>query len=104
MSSEEVDQGEKSGEKSGPSIHPLSNEKPQRLLYGSQGNFKRYYSYRDKYDSEEHRLRGISKHLVENKLCLDIGCNEGRFTLEVAKQLEPRYATITYNMLGMTIF
>lgn len=59
--------------------------------YGSQGgNFKNYYSFRDQFNKKEHRLEGVSKVLIENKVCLDIGCNEGRFTSDVAKLFNPR--------------
>ncbi len=51
------------------------------------GNYRGYYKFRG--ESEE-RVKVFAKDWFQNKVCLDIGCNEGLVTLEIAKQFSPK--------------
>jgi len=71
------------------------------------GNYPHYYSYRFKKDLNEAldpRITTISEALCQlglypeglnsalhSKRCLDIGCNSGRFSIEVARQFNPAW-------------
>lgn len=65
---------------------PKANK--EKFIYG---NYSQYYGYRNK-DKDFHdiRLDVFKEHLeiFRNKQILDIGCNSGFITMEVAKQLE----------------
>lgn len=60
----------------------------EKFIYG---NYSQYYGYRNK-DKDFHdiRLDVFKEHLeiFRNKQILDIGCNSGFITMEVAKQFE----------------
>ncbi|GKV06661.1 hypothetical protein SLEP1_g18524 [Rubroshorea leprosula] len=51
------------------------------------GNYRNYYGYRVGRDVEEDpRLRIFKKEWFEGKDCLDIGCNSGVVTVDIAKK------------------
>ncbi|XP_065355236.1 probable RNA methyltransferase CG1239 [Calliphora vicina] len=60
----------------------------EKFIYG---NYSQYYGYRNK-DKDNHDIRldvfAEQKEMFKNKQILDIGCNSGFITMEVAKQLE----------------
>lgn len=68
------------------------------------GNYPSYYSYRNdddrlpNIDSELRRigLNGLTS-LIAEKRCLDIGCNTGKVTMEIAEKYRPKW------ILGMDI-
>jgi len=47
------------------------------------GNYPDYYDYRTK--GLDPRINALKKEWFENKKCLDIGCNSGKFTIDVGK-------------------
>ncbi|XP_040271286.1 7SK snRNA methylphosphate capping enzyme [Bufo bufo] len=53
------------------------------------GNYCRYYGYRNPSRSDDPRLRALRPDWFRNKAVLDIGCNVGHMTLNVALKLEP---------------
>lgn len=63
-------------------------ENKEKFIYG---NYSQYYGYRNK-DKDNHDIRldvfAEQKEIFKNKQILDIGCNSGFITMEVAKQLE----------------
>ncbi|PRQ46654.1 putative tRNA (guanine-N-7) methyltransferase, Trmb type, RNA methyltransferase bin3 [Rosa chinensis] len=51
------------------------------------GNYRAYYGYRLGQDTEEDpRLKVFKKEWFEGKDCLDIGCNAGIITIQIAKK------------------
>eukprot|EP01114_Cavostelium_apophysatum_P017915 TRINITY_DN5419_c0_g1_i1.p1 TRINITY_DN5419_c0_g1~~TRINITY_DN5419_c0_g1_i1.p1 ORF type:complete len:315 (+),score=81.78 TRINITY_DN5419_c0_g1_i1:116-1060(+) len=58
------------------------------------GNYKRYYGYRQKNDE---RMAVFKREWFEGKTCLDIGCNTGKVTMDVARRMRPD------SMLGIDI-
>ena len=52
-----------------------------------KGNYKGYYKIRS---GEDHRLELFKSSWFKEKLCLDVGCNEGSLTLQVAERYRPR--------------
>jgi len=53
------------------------------------GNYPDYYGYRNKGLGElDPRISVMKKEWFENKSCLDIGCNTGIFTLDLALQFD----------------
>lgn len=52
------------------------------------GNYNRYYGYRNK-TTHDCRLDSWNKEWFDGKDCLDIGCNVGFLTIEVAKKFNP---------------
>ncbi|OQR90136.1 hypothetical protein THRCLA_09431 [Thraustotheca clavata] len=60
------------------------------------GNFKKYYNFRwggaiEGKLEEDSRLTIFKKEWFEGKKALDIGCNSGDFTLEVARRFAPAF-------------
>ncbi|XP_055609368.1 probable RNA methyltransferase CG1239 [Uranotaenia lowii] len=57
------------------------------------GNYDRYYGYRNMHETprEDVRLQAFieQKHLIQAKRLLDIGCNNGSLTLEIARHCKP---------------
>jgi len=49
------------------------------------GNYPDYYGYRNRGCSSDPRISVMKNEWFENKRCLDIGCNTGVFTLDIAK-------------------
>ncbi|XP_031564804.1 probable RNA methyltransferase At5g51130 [Actinia tenebrosa] len=60
---------------------------PKLFIYG---NYNRYYNYRNPQSSVDPRTKCFRKEWFYNKDVLDIGCNVGNITFEVARQFEPR--------------
>ncbi|XP_059432865.1 probable RNA methyltransferase At5g51130 isoform X2 [Corylus avellana] len=56
------------------------------------GNYRNYYGYRIGRDLEEEdpRLKVLKKEWFEDKDCLDIGCNSGIITIQIAKKFQCR--------------
>ncbi|KAK7319967.1 hypothetical protein RJT34_04696 [Clitoria ternatea] len=51
------------------------------------GNYKSYYGYRIGQDlDEDPRLKVLRKEWFEDKECLDIGCNNGIITIQIAQK------------------
>lgn len=51
------------------------------------GNYRNYYSYRiDQGLDEDPRIKVMRKEWFEGKNCLDIGCNSGLITINIAKK------------------
>lgn len=71
------------------------NKNKQRFIYG---NYSQYYGYRNNNTNESGKDKGFHdirlgvfeehKEIFKNKQVLDIGCNNGFITMEVAKRLE----------------
>nr|XP_010924565.2 probable RNA methyltransferase At5g51130 [Elaeis guineensis] len=59
-------------------------KRKQVFIYG---NYKNYYGYRiDRNQKEDPRLAVMRREWFEGKDCLDIGCNQGLITIEIAKK------------------
>ena len=61
----------------------------------SLGNHQRYYGYRPRVQGAEPRradarLRFLDATWWNNKKAKDVGCNDGTFSLEIARRFEPR--------------
>lgn len=52
-----------------------------------KGNYRRYYKFRGEADD---RVDRFHKDWFDSKVCLDVGCNEGLVTLDIAKKYSPR--------------
>ncbi len=52
-----------------------------------KGNYRGYYKFRGDADK---RTSLFTKEWFENKVCLDVGCNEGLVTLEIARNFSPK--------------
>jgi len=68
-----------------------SNKKRSVYIFG---NYRRYYEYRNN-NSPDPRLDALYSRLdlFKNKRLLDIGCNNGFITVEIAKRFGVRYIT-----------
>lgn len=55
----------------------------------SQGNYHGYYNKRGR-PEEDSRLKIMQSDWFHHKVCLDIGCNDGQFTLQLAEHFQPR--------------
>ncbi|KDP33715.1 hypothetical protein JCGZ_07286 [Jatropha curcas] len=78
---------EKCKEKAEKQINNNSNKKRKRKELFPFGNYRSYYGYRIGQDMEEDpRLKVLKKEWFEGKDCLDIGCNSGIITIEIAKK------------------
>ncbi|KAK8961503.1 putative RNA methyltransferase [Platanthera guangdongensis] len=70
-------------EKEDKSSRRLQKTKPV-FVYG---NYRKYYGYRLNHTMEEDpRLKVFKREWFENKDCLDIGCNQGLVTINIAKK------------------
>ncbi|CAN6456602.1 unnamed protein product [Victoria cruziana] len=55
------------------------------------GNYNRYYGYRvNNKSKEDPRVTVMKREWFEDKDCLDIGCNEGVITIDIAKRFSCR--------------
>ena len=63
----------------------------------TQGNYNRYYGYRNVGGVEDPRLPFLDPKWFKGKDVLDIGCNAGHLTLALADQFQP------HKILGMDI-
>lgn len=58
------------------------------------GNYNQYYGYRNPDGSEkDNRLKNLKQEWFNGKDVLDIGCNAGHVTLEIARNFNPRKIT-----------
>ncbi|XP_015898491.2 probable RNA methyltransferase At5g51130 [Ziziphus jujuba] len=65
----------------------VKQTKRKRKYVFPYGNYKSYYGYRIGRDLEEDpRLKVLKKEWFEGKDCLDIGCNSGILTIQIAKK------------------
>ncbi|KAF7623482.1 Bin3-type SAM domain-containing protein [Meloidogyne graminicola] len=55
------------------------------------GNFSRYYGFRNEGLDHDPRLDLLPKEWFNKKRILDVGCNAGHLTLEIAKQFNPSW-------------
>ncbi|KAK7251546.1 hypothetical protein RIF29_34839 [Crotalaria pallida] len=64
-----------------------NNKNKKRKQVFPYGNYKAYYGYRIGQDAEEDpRLKVLRKEWFEGKECLDIGCNNGMVTIQIAQK------------------
>ncbi|EDV29556.1 uncharacterized protein TRIADDRAFT_19869 [Trichoplax adhaerens] len=61
------------------------NSKQKLFIYG---NYNRYYGYRNQ-STHDGRLDSWNHQWFQGKDCLDIGCNDGHLTIEIAKKFNP---------------
>lgn len=62
------------------------NKKRKRKELAIFGNYRHYYGYRIAGDTKQDpRFKVFKKEWFEDKDCLDIGCNQGLITIEIAK-------------------
>jgi len=54
------------------------------------GNYGRYYGYRPSSEGGDPRLRLVEGSWFEGGKCLDVGCNSGKLTAEIASRFAPR--------------
>ncbi|PIA64822.1 hypothetical protein AQUCO_00100350v1 [Aquilegia coerulea] len=63
-----------------------SSKKRKRKEVAIFGNYRHYYGYRLGKDmKEDPRFKVFKKEWFQDKDCLDIGCNQGLITIEIAK-------------------
>ncbi|XP_038717023.1 probable RNA methyltransferase At5g51130 isoform X2 [Tripterygium wilfordii] len=81
----------------------LSANKRKRKEVFPYGNYKAYYGYRiGQGIDEDPRLKVFKKEWFEGKDCLDIGCNSGVVTVQIAKKFHCRSILgidIDYNLI-----
>ncbi|KAI4380706.1 hypothetical protein MLD38_006868 [Melastoma candidum] len=60
----------------------------KRKEFAPFGNYRNYYGYRVGQDlGEDPRLKVLKKEWFEGRDCLDVGCNNGLITINIAKKL-----------------
>ncbi|BBH08375.1 S-adenosyl-L-methionine-dependent methyltransferases superfamily protein [Prunus dulcis] len=65
----------------------VQNKSKKRKEICPYGNYKHYYGYRIGQELEEDpRLKVFKKEWFQGKDCLDIGCNSGIMTIQIAKK------------------
>ncbi|KAK4854110.1 hypothetical protein QYF36_019040 [Acer negundo] len=68
-----------------------TNKKRKRKQVFPFGNYRNYYGYRiDEGLDEDPRLKVLKKDWFQGKRCLDIGCNSGLITIQIAKKFHCR--------------
>jgi len=55
------------------------------------GNYDTYYSYRNPGAQDDPRIKVLQREWIEGKRVLDIGCNSGAITIEMARRMQPRH-------------
>ena len=66
----------------------LKKGKNEKFRYG---NYNRYYGYRNSGSfASDSRLKLMKKEWFEGKTALDIGCNTGQVTIEIARKFNPK--------------
>jgi len=66
----------------------LQKGKNEKFRYG---NYNRYYGYRNSGSfASDSRLKLMKKEWFEGKMALDIGCNTGQVTIEIARKFNPK--------------
>jgi 7SK snRNA methylphosphate capping enzyme len=68
---------------------PAGKRKPQKTFV--YGNYNRYYGYRNPKVPNDPRLKLFHHKWFQDKTVLDIGCNMGNVTLEVARDFSPKH-------------
>nr|AFK49570.1 unknown [Lotus japonicus] len=67
-----------------------NNNKKRKLVF-PYGNYKTYYGYRLAQGMDEDpRLKVLRKEWFQGKYCLDIGCNNGLITIQIAHKFHCR--------------
>ena len=61
--------------------------KQKKFIYG---NYNQYYGYRNPTTECDHRIKCFCAEWFEGKEVLDIGCNVGHLTLDIAKSYKPQ--------------
>ncbi|MES1906126.1 MAG: hypothetical protein MHPSP_003724 [Paramarteilia canceri] len=69
---------------------PEFNKNGKRKTF-RYGNYLNYYGYRLGKSMEDHRLQLIQSEWIDEKSILDVGCNSGCFTLDLALKFSPKY-------------
>nr|XP_033780543.1 7SK snRNA methylphosphate capping enzyme [Geotrypetes seraphini] len=74
-----------------PPPPPPSDPRASSSSRFQYGNYRRYYGYRTPARSEDPRLRLLAQrpHWIRGRALLDLGCNEGRLALSLARALRP---------------
>ncbi|KRX04299.1 hypothetical protein PPERSA_11423 [Pseudocohnilembus persalinus] len=70
------------------------------------GNYKSYYQNRNEKRWQDPRLTVLSKHYFTNKKILDIGCNDGSLTLQIAIKYFPQKIIgidIDYKLISLAV-
>jgi 7SK snRNA methylphosphate capping enzyme len=57
------------------------------------GNYMSYYSKRKQAEGLDRRLTLLDKSWVANKRVLDVGCNSGKVTVDIAQHFQPYRCT-----------
>ncbi|KAL9330147.1 hypothetical protein ACSQ67_005150 [Phaseolus vulgaris] len=71
----------------GDSMETQKQNNKKRKQVFPYGNYKSYYGYRiDQGMDEDPRLKVFRKEWFEGKDCLDIGCNNGIITIQIAQK------------------
>ncbi|QCD81670.1 7SK snRNA methylphosphate capping enzyme [Vigna unguiculata] len=71
----------------GDSMETRKQNSKKRKQVFPYGNYRSYYGYRiDQGTDEDPRLKVLRKEWFEGKECLDIGCNNGIITIQIAKK------------------
>ncbi|TYG59713.1 hypothetical protein ES288_D07G008500v1 [Gossypium darwinii] len=86
---EERDGSSEEMAKKGQEIQAKSNPNKKFKKVFPYGNYKSYYGYRigkGPEREEDPRIRVLKKEWFEGKDCLDIGCNSGVVTIQIAKK------------------
>ena len=65
-----------------------SRKHQKTFLYG---NYNRYYGYRNPIVHDDPRLKLFHPEWFQDKTVLDIGCNIGNVTLEIARDFSPKH-------------
>ncbi|KAI0987456.1 hypothetical protein GJ496_005497 [Pomphorhynchus laevis] len=67
------------------------SKKKKRKAY--VGNYCSYYGYRNKHGTNDCRVQLLKEEWICDKEVLDIGCNVGLFTIEIANKYKPKMIT-----------
>lgn len=68
-----------------------SKHRKQRKKTFRYGNYNRYYGYRNPKVLQDPRLKLFHREWFQDKTVLDIGCNTGNVTLEIARDFSPKH-------------
>lgn len=78
-----------------PSPAKVAVEKEGKRKRGSKkvsaGNYGGYYGFRFGESEDDPRVDALQEEWVRGKRVLDVGCNEGRVTLRVAKKFQTKF-------------
>lgn len=78
---------ENSGEQQQHKQQQVTKKKRKRKEVAIFGNYRHYYGYRRGGDkNEDPRFNAFNKEWFQDKDCLDVGCNQGLITIQIAKQ------------------